>query len=107
MHLAHTGKYHRCLHLCPLPAHTPAHRQTVVDDQASTAVLQCLVYTGGLLGICSVVQNTLRGQLSATAPPAGLCVKMEASVPVVHSSLSIIPLRYIDWPKLKTSNSHH
>lgn len=75
MHLVNAGNHH----LCPLPAHTPTHRLTVGDDQTSTAVLQCLVYTGGLLGICSVVQNTLRGQLSATAPPAGLCVKIEAS----------------------------
>lgn len=101
MHLVNAGNHH----LCPLPAHTPTHRQTVGDDQTSTAVLQCLVYTGGLLEICSSVQNALRGQLSATAPPKGLCVKMEASVPLVHS-LSIIPLRYIDWPKLNTSNSH-
>lgn len=61
-----------------------------------------------LLGVCSILQVALKGQLSATSPPMGQCLKMEAMMPLVHSSLSPVSEIYsVDRPSVRKMKSHH
>lgn len=90
--------------LNPRPSPPPkanTHNQSLVAGRASAAVSQRWQYAGGLLGICSILQVALKGQWSATCPPMGRCLKMEAAVPLVYSSLSTVCVWYKDRPALK------